>query len=143
MLSFLFSKVFRGFLAEFLNIGWYSLNRSQNEHVHRVWLSVQVPNFGKFKCWKNQFSISVYRWNISFEFCVNGWSWFSREANGKALYSVYNSIWILFTPILWTIKPQNVIGEPIYLVCAHHGTSDCGSLSTEVNISSFNFICLV
>lgn len=60
----------------------------QNEHVCRIRLLIQIPNSGKFECWKNQLPVSIHRWSISFEFLINRWSGFPRETNG--LYNNYN-----------------------------------------------------
>lgn len=60
-----------------------SSTQRQHEHVHWIWLSFQIPDFGEFECWKNEFSISIHRWCVSLEFCINCWSGFSRKANGE------------------------------------------------------------
>lgn len=69
---------------------------SRFHHVcRRIRLFIQIPDFGQFKCGKNQFLIPLHRWNISYAFCNNRWYWFSGKANG--LYPKSISDWRLIS----------------------------------------------
>lgn len=56
---------------------------SQDEHVRWIWLSVQIPDSGQFKCGKNQFPLSIHRRIIPIQLFVNRWSRFPRKTHGE------------------------------------------------------------